>query len=142
MNKLWIIGLMLWSGTAVAQEKVASLVQPMNVAQCRQVLRDAADLYYDNQHCIGNDDSQAEQKEMTAFFLMGTVKEKIFYETFGHCPDMQRMTNEEAKAFFAVYPRHDKPQEVAQYCATNRKRMTDLYRHYQPLVEELDRELR
>lgn len=112
-----------------------SLVKPMTEGECRRVLRDAADMFYDSRYCAG---AEEWSHPSVGWLLMGEINSKTGAEEFGRCPNF-RLTGAERDAFLAPYPQSREPDEIRRFCTPeNRARIAPLYRQYRPLLEELE----
>lgn len=135
MKKTVFCLLLAAAGAAHAE---ISFVKPMTETECRQVLRDAADMYYDSLYCETEANEQTRQHAITAWYALGELNSRSSNEEFNRCPDL-RLRGAEEDAFFAPYPKSHDAAETARFCTSdNRARIAPLYRRYRPLLDELE----
>lgn len=80
-----------------------ALIKPMTEAECRQVLRDALDMYYDSRYCETESNEQTRQHAITAWYALGELNSRIGNEEFNRCPDL-RWRGAEQDAFLRPTP--------------------------------------
>lgn len=115
-----------------------SLIKPMTEAECRQVLRDALDMYYDSRYCETESNEQTRQHAITAWYALGELNSHIGNEEFNRCPDL-RLRSAEKEALLAPYPKSHDAAETARFCTPgNRARIAPLYQRYLTLLKELE----
>lgn len=136
MKKTVFCLLLAAAGAAHAE---ISFVKPMTETECRQVLRDATDMYYDSHYCETESNEQTQQHATIAWYALGELNSRSSNEEFNRCPDL-RLRGAEKDAFLAPYPKSHDAAETARFCTPgNRARIAPLYPRYLPLLKELER---
>lgn len=136
MKKTVFCLLLAAAGAAHAE---ISFVKPMTETECRQVLRDATDMYYDSHYCETESNEQTQQHATIAWYALSELNSRSSNEEFNRCPDL-RLRGAEKYAFLAPYPKSHEAAETARFCtAANRARIAPLYPRYRLLLEALER---
>lgn len=113
-----------------------SLVKTMSSSECQRFVRDAFDMYYDSRFCVKEETEQTRLNSRIGWFAAGFANSGIA----AVCPGIKRLTDKQEKAFFARYPKSEKPEDTARFCTpSNHSRILKLYPEYFRLIQEYER---